>query len=148
EQDEMRLKMLEQDLDVRKQEIEGVLKQSQQAVSEAEKLISQLQAEVQQLKAEKEAIEKEKEKDPEPTADIEASVKVAASWLQMMPPETAAEAVKSLANNGKKDFVLELLGHVEDRNVAKILEALNDSDLAGELVNSFPTARRPGLRNR
>ena len=142
-QEELRLNLFEKDLEVRKQEIEGILKQSQRTVTEAESMIQQLQAEVQQLKAAKDAnATPNQDATPNVDDDAQANIKVSASWLQMMPPEKAAEALKSLANDGKKELVLKLLKFIEDRNVAKILEAMDDPALVAELTHSFYTARR------
>jgi hypothetical protein len=145
-QEELRLKLADKDLSVRKQEIEGILKQSQQSVAEAERMIVQLQTELKALKAEKEA-EVQVETGPEnaSSADVQANTKVASGWLEMMPAETAAEQIKTLVNNGNKEYVLQLLGIMEQRNVAKILAGL-EPQLGAELAESFKTASRPHKR--
>lgn len=150
-QEEMRLKLVEKDLEIRKQEIEGVLQQSRDTVAAAEDLISKLQAQVNALNEEKAAIQENQDEtatDDASDDEIQANIKVSAGWLATMPPEQAASAVKSLANEGKKDFVLQLLSYIEDRNVAKILHGLNDPALVAELTESFRTAKRPQKKKR
>ncbi len=149
EQDEMRLRLAEQDLDTRKLEIEGILKQSQDTVAEAEQIISKLQADLATLKAEKEAAKTAPDAKPETTAeDAQANIKVSAEWLALMPPEKAAEQVKTLANDGKKELVLQLLGNLEGRVVANILDSLDDSQLGAELLVSFRDSKRPQKKKR
>ena len=149
EQDEMRLQTAEQDLATRKLEIEGILKQSQDTVAEAEKIITKLQADLATLKAEKEAAKAAPNAKPETNAeDAQANIKVSAEWLAAMPPEKAAENVKALANDGKKDLVLQLLGNLEGRVVASILDSLDDSQLSAELMVSFRDFPRPQKKKR
>ncbi|MFC1758366.1 hypothetical protein ACFL2H_06305, partial [Planctomycetota bacterium] len=149
EQDEMRLSLAEQDLATRRLEIEGILKQSQNTVVEAEKMIVQLQTQLQTLQVEKEAAKAAPETEPVTSAeDVQANTKISAGWLAMMPAPKAAESIKSLVNDGKKDLVLQLFSHLEDRVVAKILSDLEDKDLVAEITHSFQTAKRPTKKKR
>lgn len=142
-QEKLKLKLAEKDLDVRKQEIEGILKQSQRAVAEAENMVVQLQNEIQKLKADKAAAEAQAPEVPGAMSqDVQANIKKVSQWFALMPAESASQQIKALMNDGKKDFVLQVLGNMEQRNAAKILTGL-DSPLGAELANSFQTASIP-----
>ncbi len=145
-QEELRVQLVQKDIEGKQREIEGVLKQTQDTVAAGERLLSQLQAEAEKVARERELQQEELEKAKAaqaPSAERMANVKVTAGWLESMSPEDAAETLKNLSNNGKMDFALQLLSYIEQRDVAKILDALHDPTLVAELTEGFRELTRP-----
>lgn len=145
-QEELRLQLVQKDIEGRKLEIEGVLRQTQTTLEAGERLLSDMQIEAQNLAKQRELQQQELENVKEaqaPSAERMANVKVTAGWLESMSPEDAAETLKNLANNGKMDLALQLLSYIEQRDVAKILDALNDPTLVAELTEGFREITRP-----
>lgn len=146
QQEELRLQLVQKDIEGRKREIEGVLKQTQTTLEAGERLLSELQVEaanlVKQREMQQQALDELQEAQA-PSAERMANIKVTAGWLERMSPADAAEALKTLANNGNMDFALQLLSYMEERDVAKILDALKDPALVAELTEGFREIARP-----
>ena len=145
-QEELRLQLVQKDIEGRKREIEGILKQTQTTLEAGERLLSELQLAAQNLAKQRELQQKESEtlkQAQAPSAERMKNVKVTAGWLESMRPEDAAETLKNLANKGNMDFALQLLGYIEERDVAKILDALNDPILVADLTEGFQDLTRP-----
>ena len=63
------------------------------------------------------------------------NIKTIAGWMIEMTPEQAAGQFKQYANDGKLDLAARLLGHIDEKQAAKILGALNDPVLMSELID-------------
>lgn len=145
-QEEMRLNLLNKDIEGRKREVEGILQQSQKALANAQQLMAQIATESQELERKKTELtpdEKEDKVTAVPSAERLANIKVTAGWLEGMDTADAGETLKNLANSGKMDFALRLLSYMEPRKVASILDSLKDPTLVAELTEGFVEITRP-----
>jgi flagellar motility protein MotE (MotC chaperone) len=71
------------------------------------------------------------------------NLKTVAEWLKGMPPETAAQSIRELSNEGKMEMAVQLLSFLEDRDAANILSALDDTTLFTQLADRFRDMPRP-----
>ena len=150
--EETRLKLAHKDIEARQREIEGVLAQVNDTLSAGEKLLNEIKQASEQLEKEKQDVEKKLESlqqsEQENNVGEQVSLKIAANWLQGMKAEDAAETIRELINEGNMDFALIVLANIEQRNVAKILEAMKDPVLVAELTERFPKVQRPVKKKR
>ena len=65
-----------------------------------------------------------------------------------MPPERAAEYLQELSNDGKLGSAVELLGHIEERDAAKILAQVPDATLVVQITEAFKELKRPPKKKR
>ena len=71
------------------------------------------------------------------------NIKQTASWLQAMDPEKAADVLREMANDGRLERGVLLLAQLEEREVAKILSALDEASLVDEIIDRFQDLQRP-----
>ena len=143
--EEMRLNLLNKDIEGRKREVEGILQQTQNALANLQQMTAQFELEkreLQQKEAEQAPIEDGKVTEV-PSVEQIANIKVTAGWLEGMETADAAETLKSLANSGKMEFALRLLSFMEERKVAGILNELGDPTLIAELTEGFLEIKQP-----
>ena len=143
--DEMRLSLLQSDLDATKQELDGLRGQMIATVQTGEMLLQKVLQEKQQIEASKPEVkpgEAEVEAPISPEAES-TNMKQIARWLQGMPPETAAEHMKEMINDGKLKSAAQLISNIDERTAAKILAAVNDPVLVGSLMDEFRKLPRP-----
>ena len=78
-----------------------------------------------------------KNAEAEAGAGAAASLKTLGEFIQTMPPEDAADAIKEMVNDGKLDFVIQLLRKIEPRVASKFLAAIDDPALVAEIATRF-----------
>jgi chromosome segregation ATPase len=144
--EELRLQLVQKDIEGQKREVEGILTQTQQTLEAAEQMLAQIQQERQSLASERQQHQQELNnlqsvKDV-PDEDRQTNIKKMAELLGQMTAEEAAEVLKNLANKGNTDYVLRLLDNIEQRDAAKILDALGDPALVAELTENYQELRR------
>lgn len=141
-----RIKAADADTKSAQREVEGTLKQVRSLMNETEKLLSETKesiGELQKVRADTDRKANElKDAEKEAGAGVAKDVKSFAEYLQSMPPEDAAEAIKEMINNGKMDFAIQLLRNIEARNVAKILAEIKDATLIAEVASRYPEVPR------
>jgi len=76
-------------------------------------------------------------------ASEEQNLKKLSTWVQGMDAATAANLIKTMADNGKMDVAVRLLANFEEREASKVLAALNNPELMAELADKFRTLQRP-----
>jgi flagellar motility protein MotE (MotC chaperone) len=145
-------RLLLADIDGEKMEIGGLMAQARDQRIASEKLLAQAQQEriksddsLKQLEDKKQKLELEREKaaqNPVPGADekevnLEANIKEVSGVIAAVSPEVAAKILREYANNGQMDMVVEIVAGLEERNSAKILEAMDDEKLASEIVAKY-----------
>ena len=152
---EEQLKLMEIDLKGEMEELQGYVEQAERKLAAAEQILAKTQAERQQL-AEEQAQAESQLKDLQnelQSRDVAESrnLKQFAEWMQGMKPESSADLLKGLANDGQMDVAVQLLANLEDRDAAKVLEAIGDTQLVGDLIEEFKQYKRPekttGRRN-
>lgn len=151
--EELRLQLVQKDIEGQKREVEGILTQSQHAVKAAEDMLLQVQQQQQALVAEKQQRQSELEEirrtKETPDADKQTNTKKMAELLGSMKAEDAAEVLKNLADKGNTDYVLRLLDNIEQRDAAKILDALGNPELVADLTEGYQELKRAeNKRNR
>lgn len=151
--EELQLQLVQKDIEGQKREVEGILTQSQHAVKAAEEMLLQVQQQQQALVAEKQQRQSELEEirrtKETPDADKQTNTKKMAELLGSMKAEDAAEVLKNLADKGNTDYVLRLLDNIEQRDAAKILDALGNPELVADLTEGYQELKRAeNKRNR
>lgn len=61
-----------------------------------------------------------------------------------MPPESAAKIMRSLADTGKMDTAVKVLGMMQEKQAAKVLAELGDAGLAVQMLERLKGLRKPG----
>lgn len=103
---------------------------------------------VDELNRLRETVIAEREKTQEEFSDIEsrridiseqykANDKKLSTWLQGMSSENAASVLKEMANDGSMKVAVQLLSNFEEREAAKILDAIDDPKLLNEFITEF-----------
>lgn len=143
-----RIKAADADTKSAHREVEGMLGQVRNIMSGAEKLLDEVQLALNDLKKQKSELQtkedKLKELEKEAGAGAAANMKTLSEYMASMPADVAAGAIKEMTNDGKIDFVVQLLRKIEPRNVSKILAELEDPQLLAEIAQRFRTT--PTLR--
>jgi hypothetical protein len=147
EKEESRLQIIRHDIALEKQEVDSLLGQVQTALQNARQVVDDIQLQRQELdKKQQEAnsnlqqMQAIKEKFDNSEQD---NLKQMSRWFQGMAPENAAKILRELGNNGEMDSVIRMLSNIEDREVARILTAVEDADLVAEIVERFSRLPRP-----
>ena len=138
---EFRLKLIEKEMEGRQRESDEILKQTEHSLDESEKLVAQIQQELEKVVKEKDELqtklEKLKRSSDIPEDDVKTNIKELAGILTSQAPDAAAENVKRLANDGKLDVVVRMFKSLEEKKVAKILDALNDPVLYSDITEAY-----------
>ncbi|QEL13324.1 MotE family protein [Limnoglobus roseus] len=66
-----------------------------------------------------------------------------ASVVEAMPTDKAALQLQEMANDGKLETVVKVLGKMKERQTAKILAEIPDIALAGQLLDKMRSTKRP-----
>lgn len=148
---ENRLKLIYQDVENHQRQLDGMYGQLREKVEAGQSLLNQLRDQRAQLEAaEKKAAEQQQaETHSSPNQDLStlANIKQMSRWFKSMDQEQAAKVIREMVNDGQTDLVVQLLSNTEDRNVSKILSALDDPPLVMELLTKMKklvrTANRP-----
>ena len=117
-------------------------------MSGAERLLEEVQVALNDLKKQKSELQTKTEEleelQKQAGAGAAANMKTLSEFMTSMPADVAAGAIKEMTNDGKIDFVVQLLREIEPRNVSKILSELGDPQLLAEIAGRFQTT--PQLR--
>ncbi len=74
--------------------------------------------------------------------DEQENLKKMSMMYNSMPAESAAKIMRSLADNGKMDTAVKVLGMMQERQAAKVLAELGDATLAVQLLERLKGLRR------
>lgn len=150
-------------LDLRRSQMEVVLKDLRGQREQYEALARQVSAEVKAALALADA--QSKKADPEPASPVAGAVKPAGgpakptaqeeaeekqklarigSLIEQMPPEKAAEIIQTLADNGNMDTAVKILLAAQQRSAAKVLASIPDPALSAQFVEKMRAAKPPG----
>ena len=148
------------DIDGEQKEMEGLLAQARDQRAAAEKLLEQARAEklsndelLKQIEEKKATLAAEQKQaavngtatEGATVVDTEANLKELVTWIGGMSPEAAASAVKSLTNSGRLEDAVNVLAKLEERNVAAVMEKLQEMDekLGQELMTQVLERKTP-----
>jgi flagellar motility protein MotE (MotC chaperone) len=155
------MKLAMEDIRREQQEFESLQTKVQGLIATAEQLVAELGAKRQQAAEEQKKAEQDlkaiKEAQTKAEQDLKTlkeaqgatnetereNIKRMAAWFQQMEPETAAEYLRELANDGGLDTAAQLLSDLEERDAAEILTAMSDAKLVIQLTEHFKDLKRP-----
>ncbi len=150
ETNEQRLKLVNEDIVGQRREIDGLLVQVQDKLAAAETLLAKVSEQSKQLSEDQNQVNQQlqeiKDQQDAGTDTSQQKLKKFAAWLQAVSPEMGAEILRFQLNQGETEFAIELLSLVEERNAAKILDALNDAKFASIMLDGINKNRRGILR--
>ena len=137
----VRIKAADVDTKAAQREVDGAARQVRDMMDAAEKMMLEVRTAMDELKKESEEIQRQKDElktlQEEVGADASANVRAFAEFMQSMPAAAAAETIKTMANDGKMDFAVQLLRNIETRNASKILEEIRDPELISEIAERY-----------
>ena len=146
------LKLVHDDIRGQQRELEGVYAQIKESLIAGEALLSKILGAKQSLDKERQDAEKTvadfKKARTEVVEKEQVNVKQISRWFQSMPPENAAAYLRELANDGKISSAIQLLGNISEREVAKILVAMDDPTLVVQMTEQFKGLERPDKKQR
>ena len=139
--EQLQLKLIQDDIRGDQRELEGMLTQIRDEIATAEKLLASIQQERRRMQEELKGQTEYKQQELE-------NIKRMSQWVEGMTPETAAEFLRELSDDGKMETAIQLLGYFEERKASKILEAMNDPALIRQLIEKFKGLKRPKKKTR
>lgn len=145
--EQLHVKLVLADLRGEQDAIEGLRRQVQSQLESADEHLQKIDAARATLAADREAAREDLESAQEIRIQIEEqqreNIKQTATWLQAMEPDKAADVLREMANDGRLDEGVKLLAQLEERDVAKILSALDDAKLVDQFIDRFQDFKRP-----
>lgn len=147
EQEEMRLGLVQSDLQGEQVAIEGLATDVKTEIEAANQLLSRILEEKTALDRQSAENAAELKKFEETRLEMntveQQNIKQLSTWIQGMDATSAAAFIKELADDGKMDVAVQMLANFEEREASKILAALNNPQLMAELAEKFRTLQRP-----
>lgn len=118
---------------------------------------AELETRATALEREKTALEKAADDAKKVTATVADAKKAAAeaaaaearnldklvNVIEALPAEKAAQQLQEMANTGRLDTAVKLLGKMKDRQAAKVISEITDAAVATQLLDKMISARRP-----
>lgn len=150
----------EEQLTARKKMIELIQEDIRGERTALDELRTQIKSEMESLNEAVDSMEKqrgnldeERQKISKNTLDMEARIvqlqkeeqdnlKKMSGMYNSMAPEIAARILQNLADTGKMDTAVKVLGQMQERQAAKVLAELTDAGLAAQLVEKLKGLRR------
>lgn len=147
---ERQQRMVLADIQGEQQELEGLLIQARDQREAAEKLLREVAARKQELDAasarqEADTAATGSTTQPNTAGQASADLRTRSELLENISPEKAAGIIREWADNGDTEEAARMLVLMEQRNAAKIIEALGDDKLIAELVGNVQ-ALKPAPR--
>jgi len=140
-----RFKLIVDDIQSEKLELESLQSEIHGKLAAAEKLLGEVALQRQQLIQEREKAKRELEEIKSAQTEYKeteaGNLKRMSQWIESMEPERAADCLREMSNDGKLDMAVQLLGNFEEREAAKILEAMDDT-LVAQLLDKFKGVKR------
>lgn len=141
-----RLKLVLDDIQSERLELESLQSDIHGKLAAAEKLLGEVALQRQQLTEEREKAKRDLEEIKSAQTEYKETeadnLKRMSQWIESMEPERAAECLRKLSDDGKLEMAVQLLGEFEEREAAKILEAMDDT-LVAQLLDKFKGVKRP-----
>lgn len=150
EQREARIQLLYGDLQGQQREFEGLLKQiqdSMDALAEIERGVQE-----QRVKLEEQQREIDQKQKQLTSAEAKHSVgeaenaKTIAKWISEMEPESAAEQLKQLVDDGKMELAIQILSHLQEKQISKIFDAMPEKELVAVFIENYHRNNTPQPR--
>jgi flagellar motility protein MotE (MotC chaperone) len=150
----------EEQLNARKKQVELIQEDIRGERTALDELRTQVKSEMdalnealQNVEKQRGTLEEERQKISKNTQEMESRVlqlqqeeqgnlKKMSGMYNSMSPESAAKILKNLADTGKMDTAVKVLGMMQERQAAKVLAELSDAGLAAQLVEKLKSLRR------
>ncbi len=146
EQEKNRLELVGGDIEQGKLQVEGMIAKADEAVLRVEGLLNKMIQQHEKMLDQQNEIDaelKRRTSDRRSIGDNElANLKRQAEIFEAMAPETASQSLTEWINTGQLKAVVRLLHHIETRNVAKILEPMDDR-LRTTLLDAYIKSEPP-----
>jgi flagellar motility protein MotE (MotC chaperone) len=105
------------------------------------------------MEKQRSGLDEERQKISKNTQEMEARIvqlqkeeqdnlKKMSSMYNSMAPESAAKILQNMADTGKMETAVKVLGLMQERQAAKVLAELTDAGLAAQLVEKLKGLRR------
>lgn len=142
-----RVQLLHDDVRGAQRELDGFQAQLDDALNQAQSLLQKIHQQQGQLQEDQreaqEKLQQVRSQQTEFQDDETDNLKKMAAWFQQMEAERAAEILVQYSNEGKLDTAIKLLSYIEERNVARILSAMDDPSLSFQLTEKYLTLKKP-----
>lgn len=152
QEDETRLKLVLSDIKAEQQTIDGLHTQVRGSITAAEQILDRIDQQQQDFVSDQQQAKTDLEAIQESAVEFKESendnIKRMAQWFQAMEPDKAAEFIRELADDGKLDMAVQLLGNFEERDASEVLSAMDDTSLVTELLDKFRMVKRPEKKSR
>jgi flagellar motility protein MotE (MotC chaperone) len=150
----------EEQLSAQKKQIDLIHEDIRGERSSLDELRTQIQSEmdalneaIQGVEKQRGSLEEERQKIDKNAKEMEGRVmklekeehenlKKMSGMYNSMTPESAAKILQNLADTGKMDTAVKILGTMQERQAAKVLTELTDQTLAAQLVEKLRGLRR------
>lgn len=150
----------EEQLAARKKQVELIQEDIRGERTSLDELRTQVKNEMEALNEALQGVEKqrgsldeERQKISKTTQEMEAKIvqmqkeeqdnlKKMSGMYNSMSPDSAAKILQNLADTGKMDTAVKVLGQMQERQAAKVLAELTDAGLAAQLVEKLKSLRR------
>lgn len=147
QQEQLRLQLVQADIEAEQTAIAGLRAAAQSQIDAANQLLARIAEERARLEHERQQSAEQLRQFEQTRSEMDAleqqNLKRMSTWVQGMEAQTAAAFIRELANDGKMDVAVQMLANFEEREAAKVLEAINDPMLMVELTEKFRTLKRP-----
>jgi flagellar motility protein MotE (MotC chaperone) len=108
---------------------------------------------IQNVEKQRSSLDEERQKISQSTQEMEGRVvqlqkeeqdnlKKMSGMYNSMAPDSAARILQNLADTGKMDTAVRVLGLMQDRQAAKVLAEITDAGLAAQLIDKLKGLRR------
>jgi FtsZ-binding cell division protein ZapB len=141
--------LLFEDVKQEREELDAFSQRIEAKVLEAREAVELLKMENQSLTQQQNALsllEKKTGKDSSDLAseELDNRVKKVKGWFAKLEPEQAAGCLKEFVNRGDLEFAARMIDSLEERQIAKVLEALRDPPLVAQIVDAFTKNKQVG----
>ena len=144
---ESQMKLALADLKGEQQQIDALRTQVQQQLEVADGYLGRIQKAREDLAGDRQKEEARMKDFESSRLEINSqqrdNIKQLSTWIQSMEPEKAADVLREMSNDGRMETAVKLLSQLEERDVAKILSALDDAKLVDQFITRFQDLKRP-----
>ena len=143
--EDQRVQILFEDLKREKKELTAYSESLEGKIRSLDEMTVQLQelaTKVSKEKAELEALQKKNGIASNESEKMLAKVDTVKGWFSGLEAQQAADILIEKANQGELEFAAALLHSMQDRQKAKILQAINDPTLVNQLIDSLKVKKK------
>ena len=143
--EEQRVQLLFDDLKREKKELTAYSEGIEGKIRALDEMTIKLQEVAKTVEADKkelQSLEKKHGVNSAKSDEMQAKVETVKGWFSSLEPQQAADILIDKANQGDMEFAASLLHSMQDRQKAKILQAINDATLVNQLIDSLAIKKK------